>query len=246
MQVVHYEGKPVEVYRYNRMGQRVFSQVSGGQPLKYNYNEQGQLVQVGEVSYSYDEDGYLAAKQDSDGLTRYHYLESGQLCGVLLPDGREIEYRFDENGFRVEKLINGKQVQRYQWDNLITLSAVEDSSGVILIRYDEDKGFFEKVHDGVEEALTKGGKAAKEATAKAADIFQGQGDDAMKYGKYVSPEKREFCNTMMDYTKKTAIQGARRGFKKYNAVGGLLAPVTVAGGMLTGTVIGISNMNNKE
>lgn len=36
---------------------------------------------------------------------------------------------------------------------------------------DKDKGFFEKVYDGVEEALTKGGKAAKEATAKAADAF---------------------------------------------------------------------------
>ncbi|MFW5500059.1 MULTISPECIES: RHS repeat domain-containing protein [unclassified Maridesulfovibrio] len=148
LQVVHYEGKPVEVYRYNRMGQRVFSQVSGGQPLKYSYNEQGQLVQAGEVSYSYNEDGYLAAKQDSDGLTRYHYLESGQLCGVQLPDGREIEYRFDENGFRVEKLINGKLVQRYQWDDLITLSAVEDRSGVTRIRYDEDGDAIGMIRNG--------------------------------------------------------------------------------------------------
>jgi len=148
LQVVHYEGKPVEVYRYNRMGQRVFSQVSGGQPLKYSYNEQGQLVQAGEVSYSYDEDGYLAAKQGSDGLTRYHYLESGQLCGVQLPDGREIEYRFDENGFRAEKLINGKLVQRYQWDDLITLSAVEDRSGVTRIRYDEDGDAIGMIRNG--------------------------------------------------------------------------------------------------
>lgn len=138
LQVVHYEGQPVEVYRYNSMGQRVFSQVTGGQPIKYRYNEHGQLVQAGDIAYSYDDDGYLAAQKDSHGLTRYCYLETGQLCEALLPDGRKIEYRFDENGFRAEKLINGKLVQRYHWDDLITLSAVEDNSGVTIFHYDED------------------------------------------------------------------------------------------------------------
>ncbi len=148
LQVVNYAGKPVEVYRYNRMGQRVFSQVSGGQPLKYHYNEHGQLVQAGDETYSYDEDGYLAGKKNSHGLTRYRYLENGQLCGVQLPDGREIEYRFGENGFRAEKLTNGKLVQRYHWDDLITLSAVENKSGVIRFRYDEDGDAIGMIRNG--------------------------------------------------------------------------------------------------
>jgi|GEM_PF-3868359 len=148
LQVVHYGGKPVEVYRYNRIGQRVFSQVSGGQPVEYQYNEHGQLVQAGEVTYSYDEDGYLAGKRDSYALTRYRYLENGQLCGVQLPDGREIEYRFNKNGFRAEKLINGNLVQRYHWEDLITLSAVEDKSGVVHLRYDEDGDAAAMVRDG--------------------------------------------------------------------------------------------------
>lgn len=148
LQVVNYAGKPVEVYRYNRMGQRVFSQVSGGQPLKYHYNEHGQLVQAGDETYSYDKDGYLAGKKNSHGLTRYRYLENGQLCGVQLPDGREIEYRFGENGFRAEKLTNGKLVQRYHWDDLITLSAVENKSGVIRFRYDEDGDAIGMIRNG--------------------------------------------------------------------------------------------------
>ncbi len=146
LQVVHYEGKPVEVYRYNRMGQRVFSQVSGGQPLKYSYNEQGQPVQAGEVSYSYNEDGYLAAKQDSDGLTRHHYLESGQLCGVqLLTAG--IEYRFDEM-IPCREAHQRQAGAALQWDDLITLSAVEDRSGVTRIRYDEDGDAIGMIRNG--------------------------------------------------------------------------------------------------
>ena len=100
------------------------------------------------LEYKYDEDGSLAGKKDSHGLTRYHYLDNGQLCGVLLPDGRQIEYRFDENGFRAEKLIDGKLAQRYQWDDLITLSAVEDRSGVTRIRYGENGNAIGMVRNG--------------------------------------------------------------------------------------------------
>ncbi|NDV23845.1 RHS repeat domain-containing protein [Desulfovibrio sp. JC022] len=148
LQIVHCGGKPVEMYRYNRMGQRVFSQVSGDQPLEYHYNELGQLVQAGDVAYSYDENGDLTGKKDSHGLTCYRYLKNGQLCGVQLPDGSEIEYRFDKNGFRAEKLIDGKLVQRYYWDNLVTLSAVKDKSGVTRFRYDEDGDAIGMIRNG--------------------------------------------------------------------------------------------------
>ncbi len=55
-----------------------------------------------------------------------------------MPDGTLIEYRFDENGLRAEKLINDRLYQRYQWTDLTTLAAVEDSTGTTRFQYNED------------------------------------------------------------------------------------------------------------
>ncbi|WP_421902557.1 RHS repeat domain-containing protein [Maridesulfovibrio sp.] len=113
----------------------------------------------------------------------------------------------------------------------------------------KDKGFFATVSDvadGVGEAMEESWEAAGKAVAKTVDTLQGDEKNAMKFAGYVSPEKQDFYNTMMDYTKKAAINGVRKGAKQYSAVGALLAPVTGAAGMLTGTLIGINNMNKKR
>lgn len=130
-------GEPVEVYRYNQRGQRVFSRVAGDGKLEYRYNGHGQLVQAGNTTYTYDQDGDLAEKKGPEGITRYKYLKTAQLCEVHLPDGIDIEYRFNKHGFRTEKYINGQLIQRYQWGNLTTLTAVEDAGGVSKFYYNE-------------------------------------------------------------------------------------------------------------
>ncbi|WP_051677131.1 RHS repeat domain-containing protein [Maridesulfovibrio frigidus] len=134
----YYSGKAVEVYAYNNQGQRTQSHVTGGKLSNYTYNQIGQLVQAGTTTYRYNSDGDLVEKNESGQITRYNYLETGQLCEVTLPDGTLIEYRFDENGLRTEKLINDKLYQRYQWTDLTTLAAVEDSTGMTRFQYNED------------------------------------------------------------------------------------------------------------
>jgi RHS repeat-associated protein len=98
----------------------------------------GQLIQAGTTAYRYNEDGDLIEKNESGQITRYNYLTTGELCEVILPDGLNIEYRFDENGLRTEKLINDKLYQRYHWADLTTLAAVEDSSGTTRFQYNEN------------------------------------------------------------------------------------------------------------
>ncbi|NDV24984.1 RHS repeat domain-containing protein, partial [Desulfovibrio sp. JC022] len=137
LQAATYCGEPVEAYRYNKLGQRVFSQVAGGEKLEYSYNDLGQLVRAGDTIYVYDQDGDLSEKHSFEGCTRYEYLKTGQLCEVHLPDGTGIEYRFDERGFRTEKYVNGQRVQRYQWKDLTTLAAVEDAEGISKFHYNE-------------------------------------------------------------------------------------------------------------
>ncbi|WP_319759027.1 RHS repeat-associated core domain-containing protein [Maridesulfovibrio sp.] len=137
LQSVRYCGEPVEVYRYNRLGQRVFSQIAGGEKQEYRYNDLGQLIRAGATAYSYDADGDLSEKNSPEGITSYEYLETGQLCEVHLPDGTDIEYRFDERGFRTAKYVNGQLIQRYIWKDLTTLAAVEDAGGLSRFHYNE-------------------------------------------------------------------------------------------------------------
>ncbi|WP_031481524.1 RHS repeat-associated core domain-containing protein [Maridesulfovibrio frigidus] len=134
----YYFGKAVEVYGYNNQGQRTQSHVTGGKLSNYTYNQIGQLVQAGTTTYRYNGDGDLVEKNESGQITRYNYLTTGQLCEVILPDESIIKYRFDENGLRTEKLINDKLYQRYQWADLTTLAAVEDSTGTTRFQYNED------------------------------------------------------------------------------------------------------------
>ncbi len=137
LRLVKYNGDNVEIYRYNQLGQRVFSHVANSDKLEYRYNDIGQLVRAGDTTYTYDEDGDLSEKNSPEGITRYEYLKTGQLCEVHLPDGTDIEYRFDKRGFRTVKHINGQLVQRYQWKDLTTLAAVEDADGTSKFHYNE-------------------------------------------------------------------------------------------------------------
>ncbi len=132
------DGKAVETYRYNLAGQRTFSQVSGTEKQEYQYNNLGQLICAGHTIYTYDSDGYPSEKKEPEGVTTYSYLQTDQLCEVHLPGGLHLRYRFDEDGFRTEKFINGKLIQRYQWADLTTLSTVEDNSGLTRFVYNEN------------------------------------------------------------------------------------------------------------
>ncbi|WP_291329654.1 RHS repeat-associated core domain-containing protein [Desulfovibrio sp. UCD-KL4C] len=138
LDAAYYSGKAVEAYAYNHLGQRIQSHVSAGDLANYTYNQAGQLLQAGTTTYRYNADGDLIEKNESGQITRYNYLTTGQLCEVILPDGLNIEYRFDENGLRTEKLINDKLYQRYHWADLTTLAAVEDSSGTTRFQYNEN------------------------------------------------------------------------------------------------------------
>ncbi|WP_320173837.1 RHS repeat-associated core domain-containing protein [Maridesulfovibrio sp.] len=162
LQAVKYCGEPVEIYHYNQLGQRIFSQVAGGEKLEYQYNELRQLDRAGDTAYVYDHDGNLSEKESPEGVTKYEYLETGQLCAVRLPNGTHIEYHFDERGFRAAKHINGKLVQRYLWKDLTTLAAIKDAEGISRFHYNEH---------GRCMGMERNGQAALFATDQLGSIF---------------------------------------------------------------------------
>ncbi len=110
----------------------------------------------------------------------------------------------------------------------------------------EEKGSLEKVYDGVSQAVTEGGKATLEAVSKAGETLQGEGDDYIKFGEYVSPKKRKIFNEMMKEAKAEATDRALDGAMNFGPAG--LAEGMVGGsiGMLNGLIGAINDDKNSK
>jgi RHS repeat-associated protein len=142
----------VEEYQYDANGTRIYEMNSlrsiAGR--SYSYDDEDHLLTAGSVIYSYNLDGFLAAKTDGSDVTTYDYSSRGELFSVTLPDGRIIEYVHDPRGRRIVKKINGVIVEKYLWQGLTRLLAVYDGSDNLLMR-------FEYADDRMPVAMTKGG-----------------------------------------------------------------------------------------
>lgn len=74
------------------------------------------------------------------------------------------------------------------------------------------------------------------AVSRAFDTLQGDEENAIKFGSYVSPEKRAIYNKMMEKAKKGAYERAFDGVTKYGPVGATLGMVGGATSMLEGLI----------
>ncbi|CCO23388.1 RHS repeat domain-containing protein [Maridesulfovibrio hydrothermalis] len=124
------DGRRVEHYQYGKSGERLSGETHQKPVRAFRYGEGLQLLQAGDVKYSYDGEGRLILKQDKGQVTRYTYLESGPLHEVFLPDERRIEYLCDPAGRRIAKSVNGRVTEKYLWEDLSTLTAVTDGEGM--------------------------------------------------------------------------------------------------------------------
>ena len=95
---------------------------------------------MGSLTYSYNLDGFLAAKTDGSDVTTYDYSSRGELLTVTLPDGRIIEYIHDPLGRRIAKKIDGVIVEKYLWQGLTRLLAVYDGSDNLLMKFEYADG----------------------------------------------------------------------------------------------------------
>jgi RHS repeat-associated protein len=142
----------VEEYHYDANGTRIYEMNSlrGIAGRSFSYDDEDHLLTAGSVIYSYNLDGFLAAKTDGSDLTIYDYSSRGELLNVALPDGRIIEYIHDPLGRRIAKKVNGIVVEKYLWQGLTRLLAVYDGSDNLLMR-------FEYADGRMPVAMTKGG-----------------------------------------------------------------------------------------
>jgi len=132
----------VEEYQYDANGTRIYEMNSlrGIARRSFSYDDEDHLLSAGSVIYSYNLDGFLAAKTDGPDVTTYDYSSRGELLSVILFDGRIIEYVYDPMGRRIAKQINGVIVEKYLWQGLTRLLAVYDGSDNLMMRFEYADG----------------------------------------------------------------------------------------------------------
>jgi RHS repeat-associated protein len=142
----------IEEYQYDANGTRIYEMntLRGVAGKSFSYDDEDHLLTAGSVIYSYNLDGFLAAKTDGSDVTTYDYSSRGELLSVTLPDGRIIEHVHDPLGRRIVKKINGVITEKYLWQGLTRLLAVYDGSDNLLMR-------FEYADGRTPVAMTKGG-----------------------------------------------------------------------------------------
>ncbi|HEY0608391.1 MAG TPA: RHS repeat-associated core domain-containing protein [Chitinophaga sp.] len=89
------------------------------------YAPGGRLLETPDTRFSYDEEGNLSRKtisaaNEGSGVWEYEWYANGALKSVLRPDGKQVSFRYDALGRRIEKAYNG-QLTRFVWDGHVPL-----------------------------------------------------------------------------------------------------------------------------
>ncbi len=105
-------------YTYDALGNRLTRVDSLEGLTTYTYNDDYQLLQevrslngdvTNTITYGYDANGNLLSRtSDTSGTTRFDWNDSNRLVGVLLPNGDEVSYVYDQAGIQVSSTSNGE------------------------------------------------------------------------------------------------------------------------------------------
>lgn len=136
-------------YSYDAVGQLVGVQRNGSVDAAYSYDgngnrltrigtdgtengmtdEQDRLLTYAGASFAYTANGELLSREDSLGTTSYIYDVAGNLRGVTLADGTQIEYLIDGHDRRVGKRVDGLLVQGWLYQDQFKPVAELDGDG---------------------------------------------------------------------------------------------------------------------
>ncbi|MBK9516044.1 MAG: PASTA domain-containing protein [Anaeromyxobacter sp.] len=100
---------------YDPQGNRT-SHASGGPAVSATFDAQDRLLAAGSTTYAWTPTGTLASRTGGAGTTSYQHDALGRLRGVLLPDGRQLDYLLDGLGRRIGKRVNGAVAEAYLFD----------------------------------------------------------------------------------------------------------------------------------
>ena len=142
--VTYPDGRHV-VYEYDAAGNR-FAVIDDGAITHYTTNNLNQYTQMGDATYTYDDNGNMTSKTDASGTITYEYDFEDRLIRVTTPVSGTWEYTYDALGNRVTVEHNGS-VTRYIHDHigLVDVAAEYDGGGALVARYVHGQGLVARI-----------------------------------------------------------------------------------------------------
>ncbi|MBK5965283.1 hypothetical protein CCR95_14600 [Thiocystis minor] len=123
-----------DAYTYDANGNRL-SKTASGSSVTGTYDDQDRLLAYGGATYAYTANGELQTKTVGAAVTAYDYDARGNLRGVDLPNGKQIEYLIDGQNRRIGKQVNGTLVQGFLYQESLKPIAELDGTGDIVSRF---------------------------------------------------------------------------------------------------------------
>ena len=110
------------------------------------YAKGGQLVKTKDWEYRYDREGNLVRKKGIAGsvagqVWRYEWSSAGMLAKVKRPDAREVTFKYDALGRRIEKRF-GNRITSWLWDGNVPL---HERTETRTPDYSQERGHFDDV-----------------------------------------------------------------------------------------------------
>jgi len=124
-------GAEGESYAYDAVGNRTQERVLG----TYSHNAGNQLVENSSYTYTYDNNGNLTRKTSKATAEQYNYTYNShnQLTRVEMPNGVQVDYKYDLFGNRVEKVVSTTTVTttRYVYSGEDIIGILDGSNNVV-------------------------------------------------------------------------------------------------------------------
>lgn len=134
LQTVRRDGQQVAGYLYDDNGNRLTGTTAAG-ASSGAYDAQDRLLSYGGATYGYRPSGELSSKTKGGQTTWYDYDPLGNLRGVALPDGRQLEYSVDGRNRRAAKRVGGVLVEGFLYEGQLRPVAWLDGSGQVYARF---------------------------------------------------------------------------------------------------------------
>lgn len=127
-----------ESYSYDRVGNRLNDVLTGN----WQYDASNQLTSTPSATYTYDNNGNMLTKSDTNGVTQYAWDYENRLTSVTLPNGGgAVTFNYDPFGRRIEKVTaSATTIYAYDGANIV---GEYDAAGELSAKYVQGAGIDE-------------------------------------------------------------------------------------------------------
>jgi RHS repeat-associated protein len=132
--IVKKNNTAIATYVYDSNSNRQSFAGPGG-TVNGTYDDQDRLTAYDSTTYAYTANGELLTKTTGAQITTYQYDVLGNLKGVTLPSGTQVDYVVDGENRRIGKTINGIVIQGFLYDELLIPVAELDGSSNLVSRF---------------------------------------------------------------------------------------------------------------